>query len=100
MTERDPGGGLRFWLDRGRPHDIEDAWGFLRASPMADGRTLLTWGILVDMGPPLRDLFEGRVQAPALTVPERVKDVLAERDRPGAAPPPVDRGRPGPSPRP
>lgn len=71
---------LRFWVDRSRAHDIDDAWGYLRAEPLPDGRTLLTWGILIDMGPGLlRNLFESKVQAMALTVPARVRDVLAER---------------------
>ena len=34
------GSSVRFWMDAGRAHDIEDAWGFIRAEPMADGRTL------------------------------------------------------------
>ncbi len=68
---------VRFWLDRGRPHDIDDAWGYMRATPMPHGRTLLTWAILVDMGPGLlRDLFEDKVQAQALRVPDRVRDVV------------------------
>jgi hypothetical protein len=72
--------GIRFWLDRDRPHDIDDAWGYMRATPMPHGRTLLTWGILVDMGPGLlRDLFEDKVQAQALLVPDRVRDVVYER---------------------
>lgn len=76
---------VRFWMDRERPHDIGDVWGYLRATPMADGRTLLAWGILVDMGPGLlRDLFEDRVQALALGVPERVRDVLVQRSARGA----------------
>lgn len=72
--------GVRFWLDLDRPHDIEDAWGYMRATPMPHGRTLVTWGILVDMGPGLlRDLFEDKVQAQALGVPDRVRDVVYER---------------------
>jgi hypothetical protein len=71
---------VRFWLDPRRPHDIEDAWGFLRAVPRPDGRTLVTYGVLIDMGPGLlRDLFEERVRAVALTVPDRVRDLLLER---------------------
>jgi len=74
------GNELRFWLDRTRPHDIDDAWGYIRAQALPDGRTLLTWAILVDMGNGmLRDMFEGKVQQMALTVPERVKDVMVER---------------------
>lgn len=76
---------VRFWVDRTRAHDIDDAWGYLKAEPMPDGRTLLTWGILVDMGPGLlRDLFEDKVQAVALRVPERVRDVMIERSARGA----------------
>ena len=74
------GNEVRFWLDRTRPHDIDDAWGYIRSQPMADGRTLVTWAILVDMGNGmLRDMFESKVQQMALTVPERVKDVMVER---------------------
>lgn len=78
------GDGVRFWMDGSRHHDIDDAWGYARATPMPGGRTLLTWGILVDMGPGLlRELFEGEVQAVALTVPDRVRGVLFERSARG-----------------
>lgn len=74
------GNEVRFWLDRTRPHDIDDAWGFIRAQALPDGRSLVTWAILVDMGNGmLRDLFESKVQQMALTVPDRVKDVMVER---------------------
>jgi hypothetical protein len=74
------GNEVRFWLDRTRPHDIDDAWGYIRAQALPDGRTLLTWAILVDMGNGmLRDMFESKVQQMALTVPERVRDVMTER---------------------
>jgi hypothetical protein len=70
---------VRFWVDRSRPHDIEDAWGFFRAEPMPDGRTLVTYGVLIDMGEGLlRDLFEDRVRRLALEVPGRVRDLAAE----------------------
>ena len=37
----------------------------------------MTYGILVDMGPGLlRDLFEDRVRELALSVPDRVRDVV------------------------
>jgi hypothetical protein len=70
----------RFRLEPRRRHDIEDVWGFLRAEPLADGRTILTYGVLIDMGPGLlRDLFENRVGATALTVPERMRGLLVEQ---------------------
>lgn len=69
--------GVRFWMDPGRPHDIEDAWGFFRSEPLADGRTLVTYGILIDMGAGiLRDMFEDRVRELALEVPDHVRDVV------------------------
>lgn len=70
---------VRFWMDPWRPHDIEDAWGFFRAEPMPDGRTLVTYGILIDMGDGLlRDLFEGRVRELALEVPQHVRDLALQ----------------------
>jgi len=75
---------VRFWMDESRAHDIEDAWGFFRAEPTADGRTLVTYGILVDMGDGLlRDLFEPRMRQLALEVPDLVRDVVLERQARG-----------------
>jgi hypothetical protein len=80
MRIRREGSVVRFWVDPSRRHDIEDAWGFVRAEPMADGRALLTYGVLVDLGPGLvRDLFENRVQQLALTVPDRLRGFVLER---------------------
>jgi hypothetical protein len=80
MRVRREGHVVRFWLDRSRAHDIEDAWGFFRVEPMPDGRALVTYGVLIDMGAGLlRDLFEERVRELALTVPERVRDAILER---------------------
>jgi hypothetical protein len=78
---------VRFWMDRQRSHDIEDAWGFLRAEPTGDGRTLITYGVLIDMGPGIfRDLFENSVRRLALSVPDRVRGFV--RERKGAIHPP------------
>jgi len=67
------GSSVRFWMDPARPHDIEDVWGFFRAEPMGDGRTLVTYGILIDMGDGiLRDMFE-----------DRVRDVVVQRQARG-----------------
>lgn len=74
----------RFWLDPSRPHGIDDAWGFFRyesfASPSGEERVLLTYGILVDVGPGIvRELFEERVRAALLSVPQLVRRTVAER---------------------
>jgi hypothetical protein len=76
---------VRFWLDPARRHDIEDAWGFVRAEPMARGRTLVTYGVLIDLGPGIvRDLFEDGVRKLALSVPERLRTLVLERNSSGA----------------
>jgi hypothetical protein len=70
---------VRFWLDHSRPHGIEDAWGFFRVEKAGDGRVLLTYGALVDMGDGLgRALFEERVRHAMLSVPQRLRGYLAE----------------------
>ena len=80
---------FRFWLDRSKPHGIEDAWGYFRLQPVPDGptgapRVLLTYGILVDIGPGLvRDLFEERLRQLALTVPQRVREYALTHFRTG-----------------
>ncbi|MBV9946522.1 MAG: SRPBCC family protein [Myxococcales bacterium] len=74
------GSSVRFWIDPARSHDIEDVWGYFRATPIAGRRTLVSYGILIDMGPGLlRDLFEGQVRQAALAVPDRVRGLLLER---------------------
>jgi hypothetical protein len=68
---------LRFWLDRAVPRDIEDVWGFFRAEPRPDGRTLVTVAVAVDLGSGLvRALFEERVQAIVLRSVSRIRDAV------------------------
>ncbi len=65
---------LRFWLDRTRPHDIEDAWGYFLAEPFDTRRTLVTAAVAVDIGSGLvTGLFGGAVQASILTTPGMIK---------------------------
>jgi hypothetical protein len=74
------GRAVRFWMDPGRRHDIEDAWGFLRLERLGSGlgeQTVITYGVLIDLGPGLlRELFETRVRDLALSVPERVRGLV------------------------
>ena len=82
IVVRRSGPEIRFWLDPRRPHDIEDAWGFFRIEPLAQvaprtPRSLLTYGVLVDLGPGVvRDLFEEKIRGLALAVPARVRDYV------------------------
>jgi hypothetical protein len=80
-------GEARFWLDPSRPHGIDDAWGFFRyepfIAPSGEERVLLTYGVLVDVGPGIvRELFEERVRAALLSVPQLVRREVAELRRP------------------
>lgn len=71
---------LRFWLDRSRPHGIEDVWGFFRVEPFDAGRSLVTVAVALDLGPGLaRMLFEGRIQNVILGTPERIRDFIEPR---------------------
>jgi len=77
----------RFWLEPSRPHAIDDAWGFFSYEPFIDAsgaeRVLLTYGVLVDVGPGIvRELFEERVRAVLLSVPQLVRREVAELRRP------------------
>ena len=79
---------VRFWLEPNRPHEIDDAWGFFRMEPFSgpsgEQRVLLTYAILVDIGQGLvRDLFEERVRAALLSVPQLVRRYVAEGRHPG-----------------
>jgi hypothetical protein len=76
----------RFWLDPSRPHGIDDAWGFFRLEPLSgpggEPRVLLTYAVLVDVGPGIvRDFFEERLRAALLSVPELVRRHVALRTR-------------------
>ena len=73
------GRGIDFWLDQGRPHSIDDAWGFFRYEDIGGGRLLLRYGILVDMGSGiLRELFEERLRRVMLSVPSLVQRYFVE----------------------
>lgn len=84
MRMRRSGRSIRFWMDPAYPHDIEDAWGFVRTEDAPGGRTLVVYGVLIDIGPGLmRDLFETTVRDAALTVPQRMRGWLLERSSRG-----------------
>jgi hypothetical protein len=65
---------VRFWLDRSRPHDIDDAWGYFRVEPFDSERTLMTVAVAVDIGSGLvRLLFAGAVQHYIFSTPGLIK---------------------------
>jgi hypothetical protein len=61
---------FRFSLDQRFSHDIADANGFFRLEPAENGQTLLTYMVLVDLGPGwVQRFFEGRIRNIALSAP-------------------------------
>ncbi len=71
---------LRFWLDRSRPHGIEDVWGYFRVEPFDAERSLVTVAVALDLGPGLaRMLFEGRIQNAILGTPGRIRAFIEPR---------------------
>jgi hypothetical protein len=79
---------VRFWLEPSRPHEIDDAWGYFRIEPFnapsGEQQVLLTYAILVDVGPGIvRDLFEERIRMALLSVPQLVRRYVAEGRHPG-----------------
>jgi hypothetical protein len=69
----------RFWIDTTADNVLEDAWGFVRLTPVDGGaRTLVSYGVLFDLGAGiLRGLFERRIQRAALSYPRRLADAAA-----------------------
>ncbi len=69
---------LRFWLDPAYAHGIDDAWGFVRATPITtttgEVKTLVTYGALVDIGQGfVRAFYEERLRAAMLSVPQLLR---------------------------
>jgi hypothetical protein len=63
----------RFWLDRTADNALDDAWGYMRLTPLPGGKTLITYALLFDLGPGMvRTLFEGRIRKNALEYPRRL----------------------------
>lgn len=73
---------LRFWLDPSRPHDVPDAWGYLRwhaVATAAGPRVLITCGVLAELPDDLtRGLIEDRVQNALLSVLPRALGALED----------------------
>lgn len=65
---------VTFALDETRPHDIRAAWGFYSVRPYGNGRTLLSYGTMIDAGDGLiATLSRGQVRTWSLNVPSMVK---------------------------
>jgi hypothetical protein len=66
----------RFWVNKSVENDLLDGWGFLRLTPLPNHQTLVTWGVLFDVGDGVtRTLFEAKMQRAALDVPRRLSNL-------------------------
>jgi len=95
MRSEADGTTVRFWLDKTRPHGIEDAWGFFRATPLEEigtgPRALVTYGALLDLGPGLaRALFEEKLRRLMLSVPQRLQAYVSATAAAARPSPPAD----------
>ena len=65
---------MTFMVDDRRPHDLDAAWGFYSVRPHSGGRTLLTYGVMADLGEGLlRTVVTGTVHDWMMRVPWMVK---------------------------
>lgn len=76
--ERTPGRSeLCFWLDRSRPHDIEDVFGFFRVEPFGEGHSLVTVAAALDLGSGVASLFfSDAIERTVLSAPRQIRDYV------------------------
>ncbi len=78
--EPDPDG-FRFRLDRTRPRDIDDAWGYFRVEHFDRERSLVTVGAAVDVGSGIvRFLFSDAIENAILTTPNLIRQYAERRE--------------------
>jgi hypothetical protein len=69
---------LTFRLDRTRPHDIDDVYGYVRVERFDDRRSIVTLGAAVDVGSGVTQmLFGKKVQDVILSTPYSMRDYFA-----------------------
>lgn len=80
LEQAHEGDAIRFWLDPTRPHDVRDVWGYFRVTPFADGQSLVTVAVALDLGPGLaRMLFEDGVERSILRAPAKIRAFVEPR---------------------
>lgn len=82
--EREPHGAemVRFWIDLRFRRDIADARGWFRLEPIPGDRTLISYVIMIDLGPGLfKRLFEAKIRGSALRPPLLVRRYFDARPR-------------------
>lgn len=65
---------ITFRVDPRRPHGLRDGWGFFNLEPKEGGKTLVSYGVVVDPGgPAVQSLFSRSMREQLLSVPKRLK---------------------------
>lgn len=65
---------IRFRIDRRRPRDVHDGWGFFKLEPRADGRTLVSYGAVIEPGGAILAAIVGdALREHVLSIPRRLK---------------------------
>lgn len=73
---------VRFWIDYRFRRDISDARGWFRLEPISGDRTLITYLIMIDLGPGIfKRLFEEKIRNSALRPPLLVRRYFEARPR-------------------
>jgi hypothetical protein len=76
-----------FRLDPGRAHDIRAAWGFFRLRERGEGQTLISFGVMVDVGNGLiSGALQSRLHEWVLKIPWTFKRYVEGSGRPRYAP--------------
>jgi hypothetical protein len=67
-----------FQIDKGEDNALEDGHGFIRLTRLPTKQTLVTYGLLFDLGDGItRTLFESRIRNAALDFPRRLADAAS-----------------------
>lgn len=74
---------IRFRVDHRRPHEVRDGWGFFKIEPREDGRTLVSYGVVVEPGGSLIAAVVGdTLRDRVLAIPRRLKRWVEGPGRP------------------
>jgi hypothetical protein len=85
LVPSDKPGELTFQMDRSRPHDIDDVYGYFKVERFDDKRSLVTVAAAVDVGSDFTNLLFGkRVQEVILSTPYAMRTYFA-RTEPGSS---------------
>lgn len=77
---------LTFELDNSRSWDIESAWGFFTVRPYGNGKSILAYGVMLDIGPGLlRGLLREKIRGSMLHIPRDVRKYIQKRYPPQTA---------------